>query len=275
MGKKDSIYYRIIGIVIIAIILIPIVLNYVLQIQLDAKIVGFDTDWLSFWGGYLGGIVSSAIAFIILYIQRKENRQENKKNRLLQLKVLSYQRECQWFDNLRKALADSVNVYHANHLIEITNLIKTDNFSVIQQKIKEILDNLISTETKVGLLIHASEQNNNLSRYSNIREELYNNYCSIINDIQLISKYYCQKTRIDQIYCDQDYQRCASDQLKALIKSSDAKETFSYNQAFDISIQLTQPISDIFIKMRKAACDFIVEEKNRIDSILDNNDESE
>lgn len=85
--KKGTLIFIILGILII-----PIIINYVLQIPIpfNFPIIGSNVDWLSFWGTYIGGILGAFASFIILYLTLRHNRNEaeieRKSNQLLQLK---------------------------------------------------------------------------------------------------------------------------------------------------------------------------------------------
>ena len=86
---------------VLIILALPTVVNFILLVPAFTTIVGNNADWLSFWGGYLGAIISAGVAFVILYLQRKDNEKQNEENRTLQINVLKYQQEMQWFNELK------------------------------------------------------------------------------------------------------------------------------------------------------------------------------
>lgn len=101
-------------VVSVAIILIPVALNFILQIHITGvPIIGGSNSevvWLGFLGSYIGAIISSMIAFYILHIDRKDN-----------FNVIQYQKEC---DGFQKELADLITyttIYYRNHILAIYN----------------------------------------------------------------------------------------------------------------------------------------------------------
>ena len=156
-------YWRLVLFIMI-IMGVPIVLNFYVFTPSCQESVGDVKDWINFWSNYLSAIISAMIAFAILIIQRKDNKSENcqnrdnnhtenEKNRQLQLNVLAYQQRSQWLNNLREAIINNIIVYETNNLREIINLFKTTNLSLIQQKIKDTLERLIYTDTKVAMMM--------------------------------------------------------------------------------------------------------------------------
>lgn len=77
----------------VLVLVLPVVINFVLQIPTFTPIVGDSETWLSFWGGYLGAVVSAGVAFIILIIQYQQNKDENRNNRQLQINTIKHQQE--------------------------------------------------------------------------------------------------------------------------------------------------------------------------------------
>lgn len=70
-----------IAIFIAAVVLIPILLNWIIQWRSFFKFVGKDTDWLGFWVTYISAIASFAMVFITLRTlqQNKEQLEEIKR----------------------------------------------------------------------------------------------------------------------------------------------------------------------------------------------------
>lgn len=101
-------------VVSVAIILIPVALNFILQIHITGvPIIGGSNSevvWLGFLGSYIGAIISSMIAFYILHIDRKDN-----------FNVIQYQKECEDFQKELAALITYTTVYYRNHILAIYN----------------------------------------------------------------------------------------------------------------------------------------------------------
>ncbi|MDE5550281.1 MAG: hypothetical protein K2I99_02845, partial [Bacteroidaceae bacterium] len=109
--------------VVAFVIVMPIVVNFILLIPAFLPIVGKNTHWLAFFGGYIGCLISTLVALFVLYRQLKQNHDENEKNRKLQIKVLEYQQQMQWLHSFREASAQYVQIYNANDLIAIANVL--------------------------------------------------------------------------------------------------------------------------------------------------------
>ena len=110
--------------VIAIIVATPPLLNFVLSIPAFCRIVGVDTDWLSFYGGYIGAVITSLITLYVLYKQLMQNHKENDANRALQLKIFQYEQKRQWLSEMRRACFNNLISYNANDLREIRNAIR-------------------------------------------------------------------------------------------------------------------------------------------------------
>ncbi|MDE6722064.1 MAG: hypothetical protein K2J84_07955 [Bacteroidaceae bacterium] len=120
---------------VVAIVIgMPIMVNVILLIPAFLPVVGENTHWLTFFGGYIGCLISTFVALFVLYRQLKQNQEENEKNRVaneeaneknrkLQIKVLEYQQQMQWLHSFREASAQYVQIYNANDLIAIANVL--------------------------------------------------------------------------------------------------------------------------------------------------------
>lgn len=256
----------------------PIVLNYLVFTPSCEQSTGDLKDWISFWGSYLSAIISSMIAFAILVIQRKDNQIENSKNRnnnhtenennrQLQLNVLAYQQQSQWLNNLREAMIKNIIVYHTNNLREIIILIKNNNLSLIQQKIKDILEKLIYTDTEVAMMMpDINTQDDYLIKYNDKRKEVYEKFSAIVNDLQVLSVIFCQQLSIKDI--DSTLLSAASTNLKMTFDTYKPNEKLSYNQVYDISDKIVSPMNTLFEEIRTFALSCIGNEQKRIESIL-------
>ena len=114
--------------VLVIIVTAPIVINYVVLLPAIGPIVGDTTDWLSFWGGYLSTIVSAIIAFVILLVQRDGDKEENEKDRGLRIKVLEYQQQMQWLNDLRKVIKENLFAYDIDITVDVMNMIYKNPF---------------------------------------------------------------------------------------------------------------------------------------------------
>lgn len=270
--KDSAIRYKwIIIIGIILVLLLPIALNYILLIPINASILGESNGWLAFWGCYLGAIISSAIAFTILFIQRKDNHRENRNNRQLELNILAYQQQYQWLAELRKAMADYVNLYNENELKEIINYIKWGNIDMVLPKIKKLYDDLVKIDSMIAMIMAENAQRGNKHTYKGSFSENQKKLSVMISDLQFLAMMFCYKVPVLNTLADAEFQQRASDNLKQLLQQQNKNSILDYNQIFIIATSIIQPLPAIFEEVRNTAFNYIQEEKARIDTILKNN----
>lgn len=245
---------------------LPILLNFIVFMPTCQLSVGKLQDWMSFWGDYLGATISAIVAYIILYIQRKDNETENRKNRQLQLNVLSYQQEVQWLSELRIAIADHICAYRPNDIIEIINFTENSSVESVQQKIKALYDALALTDTALGLVIMENPKTMIGETYKKEQGQLYARFVSIINDIQLLTCLYYNKIPIS----NEDSNKLNNFLVTMGINSA----SIDYNQFSELAHQIVKPLPAIFETIRELSKNCIKEERQRIASILndDNNE---
>ncbi len=178
---------------IAVIILAPVVLNCVLQIPAFVRIVGDNTDWLTFWGSYLGGIISTLTALFILYKTLQQNHEENEKNReanelanennrKLQIRILEYQQQMQWLNLFRQASAEYVQLYNTNDLIAVANVFMVDP-NVAHNMLKPLFDRANICDTKLAYWCKADEKSKELMGKISPKFKQYN---EVLQDIQQI-----------------------------------------------------------------------------------------
>lgn len=116
------------------IVLAPVVINFVLQIPAFVRIIGNNTDWLTFWGNYLSGIIGALATLFVLSKTLQQNHEENEHNRIaieqenranreLQIRVIKHQQEMQWLNSFRQESAQYIQIYNTNDLIEVANVL--------------------------------------------------------------------------------------------------------------------------------------------------------
>ncbi|MBR6032563.1 MAG: hypothetical protein IKP36_11505 [Bacteroidaceae bacterium] len=271
--KEFAIRYKwVIIIGLILVVLFPIALNYILLIPINAPVLGESNGWLAFWGCYSGAIISSAIAFMILFIQRKDNHQENSNNRQFELNIITYQQQCQWLNAFRNASIANINAYKADYLKEIIDLIRSKDLGKIQQKIKEVFENLTKTDTEVAIVMPPRRlQNNNLISYNNKRIEIYDIYSAIVYDLQVIAIYYCLDVSKKDFDKNPSVASTASINLKNILAGLKPEDKLDYNQVFAIANQLISSVPTLFHNYREAAVNCIGEEQIRIEKELSHN----
>ena len=197
--------------ILIIMLVLPVGINYILlkTTPFSIPIVGEDTDWLSFWGGYLGAIISTGAAFIILYIQRKDNerqnaynRSQNKSNRQLQLNILQYQQEYQWYKELKVSCIDYYNAFDQNDIINLCNLIN-EKKSVSLSEASKLLESLIDKNNKVTFQLEFQFSKNKDEEEIRLLKKLegYNLvYMALIYDAQYIIRQFKKNDEVYSLY---------------------------------------------------------------------------
>lgn len=174
--------------IFIFIIILPIIINWLILKPSIFEYVGTGVDWLLFWGGYVGAIISAGVAFAILAIQYKQNRKENKKNRDLQINILKYQQEMQWFNELKIKSIEYYNAFDQNDIIKLCNLIHKNKRETILGA-EELINILINKNNKVTFALEFLFSKERDEKEKNILSALqkYNlAYKALICDAQFI-----------------------------------------------------------------------------------------
>ncbi len=193
------------------IILIPLILNWILDLPALYSIVGDDEVWLSFWGSYIGSIFSSLMAVFILYKQLNQNHEENKTNRKLQLTIFAYQRQKEWLNKMREACIKNVFSYDTNEIVEVLNIMLFDKYKAFSLT-KKYLADLAKTDTCVAFL--GNENTSFRSVFHSQRKNIFKEYSQLIEDIKLVvASLMNSDNKSFEDYC-------------LYIKKNDASETF-------------------------------------------------
>lgn len=139
--------------VILAVVLAPLIINWLILWPAFFCFVGEDTDWLGFWGAYIGTILSSVIAFYVLHKQLEQNHAENRNNRELQISILEYQTKSQWLTELKSKMVDYYNAFSQNDITMLGDCFGScDNKEYINKEIKRISDKMKIADFAKGLL---------------------------------------------------------------------------------------------------------------------------
>ena len=252
-------------VIFLIVILLPIGLNFILQIPRFAPIVGDDTNWLTFWSGYLGAIVSAGVAFFVLHRQLKQSHEENERNRKLQLKTFQYQQQMQWLNNMRKACIENIHAYDINQFNTVVEIVNTDPYKAFCIT-KDIMANLAKTDTNVAFLGEYS-QSNFCKEFHDKRSKSYSQIINAAMDIHYMISYVMElKTP--------DYRRLAdkmlankniTDDMRSIIKKSIIEDACYFPN--DI-IKRVKLLSDIYEQIRNYTQQYLNNEQKRINEIL-------
>lgn len=249
--------------ILVIILIIPVLVNILALIPVPENwVAGRPNDWIQFWATNIG---ASASALMVYMTKRsiENNHIENIKNRNLQLSILRHQQQSQWLDSLKKAMIDNIMMYNPNHLSDIINLMyQKQGFKLIHDQIRDLLNQLILTDTAVGMLM-PEFQSEGLRNYNRLRGECHIKYTQIIEKIQIIAIKYCSLIEKKKYEIDQNI---ISEDLKNFLKECDSIN--SEKVLCEKAESLKNSFEGTFDRMRTNAINCIKEEQKRVDSII-------
>lgn len=265
------------GIIAIILLLItPPILNWALSRPAFCRIVGTDTDWLSFYGGYIGSAISSLVAFFILHQQLKNNHEENENNRQLQISTLQYEQEKQWLHEMRRACVNNVNSYNHNDVREVCNaFVLHPDFEYIFSKIKILIDRINQTDTAIGFAISNDNYNENFIEFDRQRILFYKTYISIIQDIQstatLINKNALDIEKSIMILDELSFEVKTSIQTKII--EQHLSEVTEVNKCLAIIVnKRAASLDSLYHNVRETSLKYIQQEQQRVNRIFVQNE---
>ena len=112
-----------IGLIVISIILlIPLLLNTILQCKtIHYNVIGGEDgpiEWLSFWGAYIGAIGAAMMAWVSYYQSRKESER-------LSLRTQIEHERC-FYDKLEELIVKDVSIHSLSRVYEIKSAFKVN-----------------------------------------------------------------------------------------------------------------------------------------------------
>lgn len=116
-------------IIITGLILIPVALNFILQIPCGFPIIGDSQTWLSFWGNFIGALASFAMIAITLHTLKQNTMQLDEMKR-------------QWEEEHRPHLVCRVIVYKKAFFLQVHNPSKYDASNVRITFGEDLISNL-------------------------------------------------------------------------------------------------------------------------------------
>ena len=181
----------------VVVIAAPILINFILSIPSFTKVVGTDTDWLSFWGGYLGAILSAMVAFFVLHRQLSQNQEQNKANREanesenrfnrdLQVRIMEYQLGLNNLNQFKQACINCQEAYSYNHLCHIANLTHEDKYIPLT-KIAEYMEAAASAKRGIDIIDFTDSQASKEVICLNCK--IYHDYTEALLDLEVLVSY--------------------------------------------------------------------------------------
>lgn len=229
---------RLMFIAFVIILVIPVLLNYLLQCPSPlCNIIGekeAPNVWLNFWANYSGAVISALVSFFILSKTLDQNHKENEMNRNSDNKKFTYEQQKNDLNLLIKNLIKYLDCFNQNRLVRIYNQWrKTNDNEKCRIKIKKIFDEAFIAMEECSMLFNKDEINN-----SEILLKIFNkNYktllCLLIDFQGLIS---CNSSHWNDSFA---------------IKK-EIKEIYPYNISEPFENILSCPNVDIFYELLKS-----------------------
>lgn len=266
--KKSALYW-----LVLAIILVPVVLNYVLSVPSFTRIVGADTDWLSFWGSYLGAIFSTIVAFVVLYKQLSQNEEQNKLNREaneaanrfnreLQLKIMKYQVGLTNLNQLKWACIKCQEAYAYNKLCHIINLLQKNKDEALT-KIADYME--LAASAKRGVDIIFSTVTQSLKDLYALNTKLYHDFSTVLLDLEILAS--CEGMSMNEVFNRIKVDSLSSEELKQVTRNvidsiGNEEDNSVVNKIMNERLDMFDrgAIEDLWRK----AFDYIFEEQQRL-----------
>ena len=257
----------------IVLIVAPIIINFILSWPSFTRVVGTDTDWLSFWGAYLGAILSAMVAFYVLHKQisqnqeqneenRKSNESENRFNRNLQVRIMEYQLGLNNLNQFKQACIRCQEAYSYNNLCHVANLTHEDKY-VPLTKIAEYLEKAASAKRGIDIIDFTDSTASKDFICQNCR--LYHDFTEALLDLEVLVSYL--NFNSDKAVAGLTNDSLSSDKLKPIIsKYINEISQVGVNKAINnmISARLDEFDSNAIEELWSKAFEFIREEQHRI-----------
>ena len=205
-------------VIVCVLLLLPIIVNSLYLFNAWHQIFEEPSKWSVFWATYLSSIASFAMVFITWKTlrqnkeqseankianaeeneknrvanelankeNRKANKDENEKNRKLQLNLLKQQNEMQWLNMFRQIVSEYVQLYNANDIIDVINMIGTNNVAYAQNIIKALLDRANRCQAQYTFFRRNDTEGQQLDDFIRQHFQIYN---AVVQDIQQIVVY--------------------------------------------------------------------------------------
>lgn len=158
---------------IIAIILIPIAINFLLLIHSFTPIVGDNKNWLSFFSGYLGAVIGAGISLFVMFKTFQNTKREN-----------VYKYENYWLDGFRDKCAAFIDVFNINYVITILKEMALTP-DIAYEHCGVYMNRLRMEETKMALICENNKDTKLSVLYEHLKE-IQNEYRMMFNSIHAV-----------------------------------------------------------------------------------------
>lgn len=176
MKKRD-------WVVLIALLLSPIFINYViLGISVGATVNGSTDGWL----GYYGTLVGSLITMFVLYRTRKWNIDDNTDTRNLQNKILKYQAKQVWLEGLRKQLDANYRILNFQETVIAAENIVAGNCQTAMNYLLNLNKDIEMQGYSFDLYLSGDNLNDSEVEYIDCYQQILKQYGDYVNDLIFI-----------------------------------------------------------------------------------------
>lgn len=259
----------------VLVLVLPVVINFVLQIPAFTPIVGDSESWLSFWGGYLGAIISASVAFIILAIQSRQNKEENQANRKLQIDVIKHQQEQARLQNIINASAKLISDTGLTKISIICCKMGGPNSDIVSM-LEDIVKDVDNHRNELDLYV-GSDSNVSTWRFKlKIDDHLYT-FSNEVNAISNIARLFINNNKGGvSIPILKDHisksELLLDDMKESLINYADSVgHALDYYYFYDIAAIMLKFMSETQSQICDCIKKYVSAEKDRIDNVLTEN----
>lgn len=175
-SKKEKLK---IPLIILIILIAPPILNFILQLPAQIKVIGNSESWLNFWAAYSASIVT----LYVLYITVKHNQKNNNETQQLQIAIMQNGIRERWLNDLVATLKKNLSYVNLQKIAYHTN-----NFHVNLQEsyhfffTEAIKDNNKDIETTLDFLFIEKEENDTIkANYIDVFRKISNKQGEYLN----------------------------------------------------------------------------------------------
>lgn len=121
----------------LVLLLIPAILNYLLQFESPINVIGGDKSakvWLAFWGAYLSAVGSGMLAIITVYDSRNNRKQRDKDNKIAILR--------EEYSSLERSIIMNERIHSYSNILDIYYLIKKGKTEVAKRHVVKWQDSV-------------------------------------------------------------------------------------------------------------------------------------
>lgn len=210
MNKIENRSFWKIVFVIAVLLIVPFVINFLIQIPRFTDVIGEEKDWLAFHGSYIGAIVGAGISFLIMYRTLEYHKKEDR-----------YRHNIEWLNNFRMVCVDYLSSYNLDNVYSILNELTIDA-EIAYNHCINYKKQLINKETMMSLTV-TKTQDDNLSKLFDKLQSFQEQYRSRFSDITKVvfdAMHACKRDNQARYIYDVELTDEISESLNNLLKAN-------------------------------------------------------